>query len=106
MKLVSMKMSKADKKEPTSQCVPGDAPNYPYGLQLRLDSATLEKLGIKTLPAVGIAMQITAVGSVTSVSSHESERSDSRTVEIQIEELAIAEEEPQEEIQSIVKYRR
>lgn len=41
---------------------------YPYGLELCLDCDTLEKLGVKELPAVGSVMKIQAMATVVSVS--------------------------------------
>ena len=97
-KLADMKMSKAQKKASIPTCVSADnGPNYPYGLQLRLDNASLEKLGIKSLPKVGAEMQITTVGVVMSVSAHESKNHDDRTVEIQIQRLAVEGDGPKME---------
>ena len=94
MKMANMKMAKADTKD--MPCVAGssDAPSYPYGLCLRLDNASLAKLGIGALPKVGAKMRISAMGVITSVSQHESKNRDDRNVEIQIQELAVENQEP------------
>lgn len=106
MKLVDLKMSKADKKE-SSPMVAGkyEGPDYPYGTCLRLDNASLEKLGMDELPKVGAVMHVSGLGRVTAVSSHESKNRDERTVEIQIEQLGV-EDEDDESLGSIVRKRK
>jgi hypothetical protein len=88
MKMADLKMTKAEKKD-TAPCAVDNQPDYPYGLCIRLDSASLEKLGLKSLPKVGAKMAIQGVGVVTSVSAHESKNHDSRNVEIQLQELGV-----------------
>src|SRR6185369_6092978 len=70
-KLVSMKISAAEQKkmmEPTSMVE--DRARYPYGLQLNLDTAALEKLGIADdLPEVGESYVLVAKVDVTGGSS-------------------------------------
>jgi hypothetical protein len=97
-KLADMKMTKSEKKDSGPMSVGKyEGPDYPYGLTLRLDNASLEKLGIETLPKVGATMQINAMGVVTSVSSHESKNRDERTVEIQIQKLAVEDDDDDSE---------
>lgn len=93
MKMVDMKLSKTEKKD-TMPCSVDNAPNYPYGCRLSLDSAALEKLGITSLPKVGAKLMIEALGVVTSVSQHESKDNDSRHVEIQLQEMSVERAEP------------
>ena len=59
MTMTNMKMSK---KEATllAEASPSDQPEYPYGLRISLDSAALDKLGMKKLPEVGAVVEITA----------------------------------------------
>lgn len=93
-KLADMSLSKAERKESMPQAVSeSDGPRFPYGLTLRLDNASLEKLGIDSLPKVGAKMVIQAEGVVISVSSHESENRDDRNVEIQIQKLAVSDDD-------------
>lgn len=107
MKMQDMKLSKAEKKESSPvSCSEYKGPDYPYGLCLRLDNATLEKLGIDSLPKVGATMQIMAMGVVTSVSSHESENQDSRNVEIQIHELGVEDEDESDDLDTVTKRRK
>lgn len=69
MKLKSMKVSKAEAEESSKPSPEVDRPRYPYGLQVRLDNDSLEKLGI-ALPEVGKNLMLLARVSVTSVSSN------------------------------------
>jgi hypothetical protein len=95
MKLRDMKLSKAQKKETMPMAVSADGgPDYPYGLRITLDSAALDKLGISKLPKVGAKMSLQAVGVITSVSQHESKDHDSRSVEIQLQELGVESDGP------------
>lgn len=64
---------------------------YPYGLRLTLDNDTLAKLGMSELPAIDSEFKLMALCCVVSV--HQSERSDGephRSVELQIEQMALA----------------
>ncbi len=72
MAMVSMKMDKEEAKE-MSQPVESDAPQYPYGLELRLDDKALAKLGMTQPPAVGTSMTITARVVVTTASSYQTQ---------------------------------
>lgn len=94
MKLQDMKLTKSQQKETMPQAVAADAPSYPYGLTLRLDSASLDKLDISKLPKVGAKVTVQAIGVVTSVSQHESKNNDSRNVEIQLQEMGVESAEP------------
>lgn len=108
MKLVDLKLSKADKKASEPTAIVGgkyEGPDYPYGLTLRLDNASLDKLGIDELPKVGAAMKVMAMAVVTSVSSHESRNREDRTVELQVQQLAM-EDEDDDSLESIVKRRK
>lgn len=74
--LVDMKMPKKTKKEMNATCSPcdpiGGGDRYPYGLELRLDNESMEKLGID-LPAVGKEISITAKAKVEEASSRETQ---------------------------------
>jgi hypothetical protein len=96
MKPVSVAYTKAEKKERNGPCVaPGKmstdkGPEYPYGLELRLDKITLDKVGLDKLPKVGKRMYVEATCEVRSVSqSEENDRKD-RNVCLQITALAVS----------------
>lgn len=66
-----------------------EQPQYPYGLRLSLDDASLNKLDVSQLPRVGEKMMIEAVVEVVSVSAHESKEGPRRTLDLQITELCL-----------------
>lgn len=69
----------------------GDAPKYPYGTCLYLDSATLDKLGITALPAVGDEVIIHAKAVVKSVSMREQHDGDKdKSCEMQITAMEVS----------------
>ena len=88
-KLVSMKLSQADReKGGTIPTTKDDGPTYPYGLNVSLEEAAIAKLGID-LPKVGTAMTLIATVDVTSVSSNEHAGGQRRTVSLQITDLCL-----------------
>lgn len=93
MALVDLKMSKKDMDAESQPSASQQSP-YPYGLCLRLDGDELDKLGIKDLPAVGDEFHIQAIGCVTSVAEMNSANSESRHIEIQIEQMELSNEGP------------
>ena len=63
-KMVSMKLSKADKKTEPNMAMPMESgADFPYGLEIRLNRSQLEKLGFD--PEVGGEVMIHAKGVVT-----------------------------------------
>lgn len=97
-KPVDMKLTKTDLKERGDVAMPvagkESGPKYPWGLTLRLDKITLEKLGLKDdLPDVGVLAQIMGVGRVVSVNERETQGGKECDVEIQIEKLNLAVED-------------
>lgn len=90
MKQVNMKQS-PKKMDSEISSVKMDQPAYPYGLQIRLDKESLEKLGIKKLPEVGKSMKIEATVEVVSVHMNESSLyGDNKSVELQITDMALS----------------
>lgn len=74
--LVDMKYTKAEAKAEASEYTKPQGPEYPWGLQIRLEDEELKKLGITSMPAVGQEMSLDVVVRVTSVS--ESQYADGR----------------------------
>lgn len=73
--LVSMKMSKKESKEefgPVNS--ESEGPKFPFGLSVRLNNESMDKLGLGSMPKVGSEMQLTALVNVES--TEESERAD------------------------------
>jgi hypothetical protein len=89
MKLVSMKVSAADQRKRETVMSKPSENEYPYGLQLHLDTETLDKLGAD-LPEVETEVVIMAKAKVTSVSSSEGAHGASRSMTIQITQLGLA----------------
>lgn len=83
------------------------APIYPYGLCIRLDEETLQKMnldwdGAGDMPATGEMIHIAAMAKVTSVTDREDELADGtkkrfRCVELQITHLALEDEDAESE---------
>lgn len=55
------------KSEPCCVGIDGNPNPYPWGLSLHLERDTLDKLGMKQLPNVGIELRMVAIVKVTSV---------------------------------------
>lgn len=87
--LVSMERTPAEIKE-SEKPYEHEADKYPYGLSLRLEEETLEKLGITELPAVGTSMALLGLAVVESVGEHESSSGGPhRNLTLQVTELAL-----------------
>ena len=87
--MVNMKMSPEEAKE-ESGISEVDAPLYPYGLMIRLNDESLEKVGLTELPKVGTKIQITAMCEVVSTSSRQDQSGeDESSVELQITDMEL-----------------
>lgn len=96
MAMKSMKLTKAERKNGMGGlCSPAkdyEGPAYPYGLEVRLDRTSLDKLGMQALPEVGEEMTLTATVYVKNVRMEAGERdNDSREVCLQITEMSLGE---------------
>ncbi len=89
--LVSMQLTKAERKADSAPCAMGDeGDKFPYGIALHLDDVILDKLGISDLPDIGATDTLQASVKVTSVSESASERSEQRrSVTLQITALQL-----------------
>lgn len=91
--LVDMKSPKKSKKELKNQyeVSPSSQDRYPYGLEIRLENESIDKLGMTELPEVGEVVMITAKATVESVSSSErQDKSPHRCVTLQITRLKVS----------------
>lgn len=89
--LINVKLSK---KESTKQNAPvamsEDTPQYPYGLEIRLDKDTLKKLGISIDDfSIEDGVMIHAQGFVKSLSKSSCENSDNEDMSIQLTDIAL-----------------
>ena len=91
MTMTNMQMAAEEAKECTEVCAkPGDGPRYPYGLCLYLDSDSLAKLGIATLPKVGSTLMLAARVTVTSVGMSQQQDGDAEMrTELQITDMEL-----------------
>lgn len=92
MALVSMELTAEQAKESTGPIAgDGSAPKYPYGLRISLDSDSLESLGIKSLPAVGTKLLVTAVVEVSSTrETQQQDGTSDKGVDLQITEMELS----------------
>lgn len=88
-KMANMKLSKVEKKASGPMATSDYGSDYPWGLQINLDDAALDKLGIKKLPDAESAAHIMAIGKVTRVSSTSEGGKTRRSMEIQITKLNV-----------------
>lgn len=75
------------------EAAPGvdQAPEYPWGLRLCLDTETLQKLGFSEPPAVGTKLKLEAMVEVVSTSAHQEQGGDKRSsCDMQITEMELA----------------
>ena len=87
MALKDMKLSPEESRESDTMLAESE-PEYPYGLRLSLNKATLEKLGITGSPEIGAAFSLQASATVVSVSAYQHEGEEpSRNVDLQITAL-------------------
>jgi hypothetical protein len=95
MKMKSMKMSPQEKKKmnPEVQSNKTSGPEFPYGLRITLDSEAISKLGITKLPSVGGTIMLEAKAKIVGVSQNEREGSKRKSMELQITDLGIGQED-------------
>lgn len=93
-KLIDVKFTKAEAKAEAAEYTGSDGPEYPWGLEIRLEDETLTKLGITDLPDVGDEFRVVCVVRVDSVSQSQmaSGRQD-RCVCLQITQMGLEAED-------------
>ena len=88
MTMKSLKQSKKElDKYDSPIAVDGNRDQYPYGTRIDLNKESLDKLGIKTLPAVGTELMIECKVKVIAVRESASERDTNRSIELQITDM-------------------
>jgi hypothetical protein len=98
---VSLKKSPEDLAEEKmgGPCSIGDYPQdiYPYGTCISLCEDEIEKLNLGTDVDAGDTMFFACVGKVTSVNKRDTTDGQKMRVEIQITDIAVEEQEPEQE---------
>lgn len=94
MKLVSMKVSKAERKEKMKVSPLCDGDEYPYGTCISLNTAELEKLGLDVSGlSVGDTFEVEAQAVVKSISQNKRDGQSDNRLELQITKLGVEAEE-------------
>lgn len=90
-KLVSLERTPAEKKalEKEMTAPMPEAPDYPYGLELRIDDDTLDKLGLDDLPPTGTVVHFRAVATVTGARASADQSGDRSSIDMQITDMGI-----------------
>ncbi|MGA9070076.1 MAG: capsid staple protein [Terracidiphilus sp.] len=87
--LIDMESSPEEKREMVSPSV-SEAPKYPWGLCITLNDDSLEKLGVKTLPAVGTVVTIVAKATVSTTCKNATVGEESESsMDLQITDMQI-----------------
>ena len=88
------------KPEEKSHCdtmlASGPREDYPYGLQIRLDNDSIDKLAMSDLPDVGVEMTLSAIVKITSKSIHECEGRKHKSLELQITSMELGKKDSKE----------
>lgn len=95
MSMIDLKTTNESDSQPVAIAAP-EGVNYPYGTRLDLDEATLKKLGIVELPAVGSKLMFEAKAVV--IGSRQSVSEGSRSLELQITAIDLEQDEEGEEV--------
>lgn len=88
MKLCSMKLP-PEKTKHKIEPAKVEAPRYPWGLRLNLETEAIEKLGLEKLPQVGTVVTVMAKAKVVEVSQTDMQNRKSRRLELQITDLGL-----------------
>jgi hypothetical protein len=98
MRLVDVKRTKAEKKQEQAKYEePTVTDDYPWGLSIRLDNDTINKLGLGDLDA-NQEVRLFADGFVSEDSATKRNGTTDRSVSIQITKLAVLPAESKEDI--------
>jgi hypothetical protein len=94
-KLVDMELSDEEIADQQVPVMPAEQPKYPWGLCIRLTEKELDKLGLlEDEPEVGDYIDLRAFARVTSYRKESMENgNECRCVELQIEKLALENED-------------
>jgi hypothetical protein len=92
-KMVDMELDDEAKLDAPMPIAMAKKPDYPYGLRICLCKPEIEKLGLDANDcSVGDMIDLRAMGEITCISQDASEHGDSCRVEIQLQRLAVENE--------------
>lgn len=98
MKMKSMKLDGAKEQGQAVNPV-NNSPRYPYGLNIRLENDSIEKLDIEEMPEVGEVVMIMAHAKVESVSMNEqADGKKYKSISLQITDMSLSEMEEKKDI--------
>lgn len=89
----NMKMTASEKKDTVElgpSTISSKGPDYPWGLNINLDSGSMDKLDIDDLPEVGEKMVLNAIVEVVSVSANANKERESRNISLQITDMDLS----------------
>jgi hypothetical protein len=87
--LINMQQSAEEAKEYAQPSVE-DAPKYPWGLCITLNDDSLDKLGVKGLPAGGTEVTIIAKATVSRTSENQTQSGETeRSLDLQITDMRL-----------------
>lgn len=87
--LISMETSPQEAQEYANPTA-AEAPKYPWGLEICLNDDSLDKLGVKALPAVGTEVTIVAKATVSGTRENATEGEGTRaSMDLQITDMQI-----------------
>lgn len=96
--MVDMRRTPAEKEESAVQTLPGNGPDYPWGLAISLDQDSLDKLGLDDDVGIGDMIHLHAMAKVTSVSKTDNEATGPCCrIELQITHIATEDEDTEDD---------
>ena len=98
MKLISLRLTKTEKKETVEACSPSNSPDYPYGTRLSFETEQIEKIPALSKVQAGDMISGGYEAKVTEVRITDRDKDKKRhTVEIQIQKIGIVNKESYED---------
>ena len=87
--MIDMKITDAERKKHEPMTALDDAPKYPYGLSLNIDSDTFKKLNMD-VPKIGQKLKLNAMVEVSSINQYSNkDNSKDTNINIQICEMEL-----------------
>ncbi len=88
--LINMENTAQEAAQQVGVPTAAEGPKYPWGLQITLSDDSLDKLGVKSLPAAGTEVTIVAKAVVTGTSERQTEGEGTRSsMDLQITDMQL-----------------